>query len=225
MVAVTVLSATEGKRRMDLDRLSDGEKIAGVSAIALFIFMFFEWFSVDVSTGSGSLSVSASGSGSAWDALDNIPIFLVITIIAALAVVALRLTDADYEPPVSANAVVAVLGIISALLILFRIVDPPGAGSIPGISVDVSPAFGIFLSLIAAAGIGYGSYRAMQAEGNSFSDFGDRVRGGGSPPPPPSGGTPAPAPDIQAPSPPPASPTAPPPPPPASPPPPPPSGP
>jgi hypothetical protein len=198
MVAATVLSATEGKRRMDLDRLSDGEKIAGVSAIALFIFMFFEWFSVDVSTGSGSLSVSASGSGSAWDALEYIPIVLVITIIAALAVVALRLTEADYEPPVSANAVVSGLGIVSTLLILYRIIITPDAGSYPGISVDVSPAFGIFLGLIAAAGIAYGSYRAMQAEGASFSDFSDRVGGGGSPPPPP----PPPAPDVQPPPPP-----------------------
>jgi uncharacterized membrane protein YhaH (DUF805 family) len=187
---------------MDLDKLSDGEKISGVAAIALFIFMFFDWFSVDVSTGSGSFSVNASGSGSAWDALDYIPIFLVITIIAALAVVALRLTDADYEPPVSANAVVSALGIVSTLLVLYRVVITPDAGSYPGISVDVSPAFGIFLGLIAAAGIAYGGYRAMQEEGASFSDFRNLPSGGS--PPPPSGGTPVPpppAPNVQAPSP------------------------
>jgi hypothetical protein len=193
---------------MDVDKLSDGEKIAGVSAIGLFIFMFFDWFSVDVSSGSGSFSVTASGGGSAWDALDFIPIILVITIIAALAVVVLRLTDSSYEPPVPANAVVSALGILSALLILYRIVVTPDAGSFPGISVDVSPAFGIFLGLIAAVGIAYGGYRAMQAEGASFSDFGDRLGGGGTPPPPPppSGGTPPPVPGgEQAPPPPPPS--------------------
>lgn len=156
---------------MDIDRLSDGEKISGISAILLFIFMFFEWFSVEVSGGSGAFHVSASEGGSAWDALDWIPIFLVITIIAALAVVALRLTDAAYEPPVPAGTVVSGLGIVSVLLILYRIVITPDAGSFPGISVDVSPAFGIFLGLIAAGGIAYGGYRAMQEEGTSFSEL------------------------------------------------------
>jgi hypothetical protein len=191
---------------MDLDRLSDGEKISGLSAILLFIFMFLDWFSVDVSSGSGAFSVSASGGGSAWDALDWIPIFLVITIIAALAVAALRLTDSTYEPPVPANTVVAGLGIVSVLLILYRIIVTPDAGSIPGISVDVSPAFGIFLALIAAAGIAYGGYRAMQEEGASFSDFGDHLSGGGSPPPPP----PPADPGGQAPPPPPSAPPPPP---------------
>jgi hypothetical protein len=160
---------------MDIDKLGLGEKIASVSAVLLFIFMFFDWFEVEVSgggAGSGTL-----GSGSAWDALDNIPIFLLITIVATLAVALLRLTEADYEPPFPANAVVAVLGAISVLLVLYRIIDTPGGGSFGGFSVDVSPTFGIFISLIAAAGIAYGGYRAMQEEGVSFG-------GAGTPPPP-----------------------------------------
>jgi hypothetical protein len=31
---------------MDVDKLNTGEKIAGVSAVLLFIFMFFDWFGV-----------------------------------------------------------------------------------------------------------------------------------------------------------------------------------
>jgi uncharacterized membrane protein YhaH (DUF805 family) len=177
---------------MDIDRLSMGERIAAISALLLFIFMFFDWFSVEVSGGSGPFTASASTGGSAWDALDNIPIFLVITIVVAIGVAAMRLADADFDPTVSVNAVVAVLGAISFLLILFRIIDTPGVGSVPGLSVDVSPAFGIFLGLLAAAGITYGGYRAMQEEGSSFGDAADRLsnRGGsapsaGSPPPPP----------------------------------------
>ena len=67
-----------------LDKLSPGEKIAGGSAILLFIFMFFDWFGVEV-TGVGGFSGSVPGEGgSAWDALDFIPIILLITIVAAL---------------------------------------------------------------------------------------------------------------------------------------------
>jgi hypothetical protein len=183
---------------MDVDKLSTGEKVAGASAVLLFIFMFFDWFSVEVSGGSGVFAASAVAGGNAWDALDFIPIVLIVTILAALGVVVLRLTDSAYEPPISANAVVSVLGGLSVLLILFRIVDTPGGGSIPGLSVDVSPALGIFLSLLAAIGIAYGGYRAMQEEGASFGDVGDRLSGGSTPaagtPPPPSSATPPPPP-------------------------------
>ena len=163
---------------MDIARLSRGEKIAGVSAVVLFIFMFFDWFTVSVSGAGGAFSTGALGAGSAWDALDNIPIFLVFTILVVLAVVALRLSDSTYEPPISANAVVAVLGAISFLLILFRIVDTPGGGSFAGVSVDVSPTFGIFISLIAAAGIVYGGYEAMKEEGMSFGEVAERLGAG-----------------------------------------------
>jgi hypothetical protein len=180
---------------MDLDRLSTGEKIAGGSAVLLFIFMFFDWFKVEVSGSSGLFSVSAGGS--AWDALNVIPIILMIAVVVAVGVAVVRLTDAVLEPPISVNAIVAILGAISVLLILYRIIDPPSAGDIPG--VDVNPAVGIFLGLIAAVGITYGGYRAMQEEGTSFGDLGDQFsnRGGsgaGPPQQPPSSTTPPPPP-------------------------------
>lgn len=165
---------------MDVDRLSTGEKIAGVSAILLFIFMFFDWFSASVSGGFVSVG------GDAWEVFELIDLFLLVTVIAAVVVAVVRLSDVVFEPSVSMNAVVAILGIVSVLLILYRIVDPPGGGSIGGISVDVSPAVGAFLGLIAAAGIAYGGYRAMQEEGVSFGEVGERLgsggRGGGQPP-------------------------------------------
>jgi hypothetical protein len=167
---------------MDLDKLSSGEKIAGVSSIVLFIFMFFDWFTVEVTGGNGLLTATVSGGGSAWDALDWIPIVLVITILAALGVATLRLIESQYEPPAAANSIVAILGAISFILILYRIIDPPGAGSVSGLSIDVSPAFGIFVSLVAAAGIAYGGYKAMQEEGATFSDLGDRFSGSGGTP-------------------------------------------
>jgi len=184
---------------MDLDRLSTGEKIASVSAILLFVFMFFNWFGVEVS-GVGGFSGTISGEGgNAWEALDFIPFVLLVTILAALGVAALRLSDADYEPPVSANTVVAVLGAISVLLIVFRIVDPPTFGSFGGVSVDATRSIGIFLGLIAAGGIAYGGYSAMREEGITFGDAADRLSGGPGagappPPPPPSSSTPPPPP-------------------------------
>jgi uncharacterized membrane protein YhaH (DUF805 family) len=161
---------------MNADRLSTGEKIAGVSAVLLFIFMFFDWFNASVSGGNGFFSASVGGN--AWEAFSWIDLFMLITIIVAIAVAVIRLTDAVFEPPFSLNAAVAILGGISVLLILFRIIDPPGGGDIAGVSVDISPTVGAFLGLIAAAGITYGGYRAMQEEGTSFGDLGDQLSSG-----------------------------------------------
>jgi hypothetical protein len=178
---------------MEADRLSTGEKISAVSAILLFVFMFFDWFGVEVSGVPGfSGTVSGSGGGSAWDALDVIPIFLMLAIVAAIGVAVIRLTDADVEPPVSLNAIVAGLGGFAVLLILYRIVSPPDFDSFGGVSVDATLKFGIFLGLIAAAGIAYGGYAAMREEGATFGGEADRL--GGSGPPPPAGGAPPPPP-------------------------------
>jgi hypothetical protein len=204
---------------MELDKLNTGEKVSAVSAILLFVFMFFEWFGVEVSGVSGFSGTVATGEGgSAWDALDVIPIFLMLAIVVALGVAVIRLTDADLEPPVSLNAIVAGLGGFAVLLILYRIISPPNFGSFGGVSVDATLQFGIFLGLIAAAGIAYGGYSAMREEGATFGGEADRLSGGpgsgqppaGGPPPPP----PPPPPAQQPPPPPPTSQQPPPPPPP-----------
>ncbi len=202
---------------MEVDKLSTGEKISAASAVLLFIFMFFDWFGVEISGVPGfSGDVSGSG-GSAWDALDVIPIFLMLAIVVAIGVAVIRLTDADIEPPVSLNAIVAALGGFAVLLILYRIISPPDFGSFGGVEVDATLKFGIFLGLLAAAGIAYGGYSAMREEGMTFGDAADRLGGGGSGgQQPPAGGTtpPPPPPPAQQPPPPPQSQNPPPPPPP-----------
>ena len=70
------------------------------------------------------------------------------------------------------------------MLILVGII---GSLDIPvGLRLDVSRKIGVFLGLIAAVGIAYGGWRAMQEEGTSFGDQADRVGGDNPPPPPPS---------------------------------------
>lgn len=204
-----------------LDKLSPGEKIAGGSAILLFIFMFFEWFGVEVTGVTGFSGSVPGGGGNAWDALDFIPIVLLITIVAALVLVGLRLTDSAYEPPAPMSTIVTVLGVISVVLILFRIIFPPSFGDFGGVSVDATLSLGIFLGLIAAGGIAFGGYSTMKEEGITFGDAADRLSSGGPdgsqpqqhsastpPPPPPPSSTPPPPPSSQGPPPPPPPPSS-----------------
>jgi hypothetical protein len=162
---------------VSLGRLSNGERIAGVSAILLYVFMSFDWFG---SKDSGELRYFSVGR-SAWDALDYISIVLLIAIIVTLAVVALRLMDAVHGFLVPANAVVAILGIVSALLILFRIVNPPNFGSFQEIwgtiTIEGTVQSSMFLALSASVGIAFGGCLAMREEGFSLADL--RARRGG----------------------------------------------
>jgi hypothetical protein len=156
-----------------MTKLSRGERASAISAILLFAFMFLDWFGAKVSGVPGF--TGSAGGGNAWQTLDAIPVFLMLAIVCALGVAVVRLTDADLEPAVSLNAIVAALGALAVLLIVFRILDPPSVGSLGGVPVDVTLKLGVFLGLAAAAGIAYGGWSAMREEGLTFADVGDRL--------------------------------------------------
>lgn len=172
--------------------------IAAVSAIVLLLVMFiFDWFAVDLGADDLGLGVSVVDTGAnAWQAFSVIDIILFITILVAIGLAVMAANAQSHNLPVAGSALVAGLGLLSVLLILYRLIDPPGAGDIPdGFDISISREIGVFLGLIAAAGITYGGFAGMQEEGTSFAAEGDRLqnRGGGRPPPPPPGNQPPPA--------------------------------
>lgn len=145
----------------DHTRLRFGETIAGVSAIVLFIVMFFDWF------GRGAVSFNA------WNAFGLIDLYLLLTVIVALGLVTLTATQQTVALPVAASVITTVLGIIAVLLVLFRIIDPPGFGLA---GLDLSPKVGAFLGLISSAGVAFGGYQSMREEGTSFEHARDQMR-------------------------------------------------
>jgi hypothetical protein len=172
---------------MDADRLRTGELIAGVSAVALLIIMFLPWFGLGGAAGEAleqaqdlGLAPEIDTSANAWQSFDFIDLVLLVTIVVAAGLAVATMAAQTVALPVAASSITAGLGILSTLLVLYRLVDPP---------FDASRKLGAFLGLIAAAGIAYGGWRAMQEEGTSFGGeadrVGDRGPGGGEPPPPP----------------------------------------
>jgi len=172
---------------MDTSRLGRGETIAAASAVALFLIMFiFSWFGVDASAG----AFSASAGANAFESFGFIDLVLMLTVIVAIVGAAMSANAQSVNTPVAISSVTAGLGILSVLLILFRIISPPDFGindfgDIAG--VEVSRKIGVFLGLIAAGGIAFGGWTAMQEEGTSFGDQANRMGdgGGNNPPPPP----------------------------------------
>ena len=183
---------------MDTNRLRTGELIAAIAAVLLFIVMFLSWFGApDIDTGVPGLDVEgfaeASGldtTANAWQSFSFIDIILMITILVAVGLAAAKAMARNVALPVAASALTAGLGILSTLLILYRIIDPPS---------DADREIFVFVGLVLAAAIAFGGWRSMQEEGTTFAGEADRLgdRTGGDkpggtgtpPPPPPPGGT------------------------------------
>lgn len=150
---------------MDLKRLSQGEAIAAASAIGLIIVMsFFSWFEVrnDVATAL-SAAQGFDTTYNAWQAFGFIDIVLLATVIAAVGTAVLRAAKSRAELPLS--TVATVLGALSTILLLYRVIDPPN---------DASREIGVFLGAIFAAAVTIGGWLEMETEAASFEETPDQ---------------------------------------------------
>lgn len=151
-------------------RLGYGETIAAVSAIVLFVSMFLDWFDVVAHNTSNLLFlvVSTEPAKNAWEALQYIPLALLATVVVTLAATTLRAAGVVPKPSLPTNLAVAILGVVSMLLILYRIIDPPVFRVEPTVTDEGEVEWPVFLALAAAAGIAWGgcvtARRASQAE-------------------------------------------------------------
>jgi hypothetical protein len=169
---------------MDASKLNTGEKLAGISGIALLLIMFlFDWFTY----GEGAFEAG----GNAWDTMELIRFILFLAAVSAIALAVVAASQNQVDLPVALSAVTAGLGILAVVLVLFRIISPPdfGLGDAAeafGGEFDVGRGIGVFLGLIASAGVAAGGWLAMQEEGSySGSSGGAAAPPPPSPPPPP----------------------------------------
>ncbi len=173
---------------MDRGKLRQGEWIAGISAAALLIFMFFGWYSAP---GVGKAIQQARQFGiptvgnidssiDAWQAFDFIDLILFASVIAAVGMALLRMSDNRLNLPLSISTTVAGLGALSTLLVLYRVLDTPITG------FDHREP-GLYLGLAAAVGIAVGGYRTMKDEGIKLAEVRDKLLGAtqSGPPEPP----------------------------------------
>jgi hypothetical protein len=163
---------------METANVGRGTLIAGVSGVLLFIFMFFSWFGVDVSSAVpagipediANQAIEESGvdtTANAWQSFDFVDFILLLAVIVSVGFAVIDLSGASVSLPVAGSAVTAGIGGIAFLFVLYRLIDPPGDG-------DVGREIGIWLGLLATAGITYGGYEGMQEEGASFGDAAPR---------------------------------------------------
>ncbi len=124
----------------------------------------------------GAINVFDRGQD-AWQALELIPLFLMLAVVVAVGAALLRITGSTWKPTISPGAAVGVLGGLASLLILIRMISPPSLApsTLEGAQFDTSLKLPIFLALAAALGIAYGGWRAMGQEGTSFAGIAKRL--------------------------------------------------
>ena len=175
-----------------MENLRTGEKIAGISGVALLIIMFLSWWGAPGEVGelADLTGIEVDTSANAWQLADFLDLIWALTALAGIALAVMAASATRPDMPIAMSAITAGLGILSTVTILYRLIDTP---------YDASRKYGVFLGLIAAAAIAYGGWRAMEEEGTSFGDQADRFQGSGDrgtpppppPPPPPSSSGPA----------------------------------
>ncbi len=146
---------------MDLSKLTTGDKVVAGSGIALFIFSFFPWFGIDV----GFASYSESG----WSSIFSL---LAILVGIAMALIVLLPMFGVELPELGMpwSQILFITGIVAvALLVLQLLVGSSTAG------VDLDRKIGVFLGVVAGAGLCFGGFLKKQ-EGDTAPSAGPPPR-------------------------------------------------
>jgi hypothetical protein len=147
---------------MDLNKLTTGDQIIGVSGIVLFIFSFFHWLGATASVA----AFSASGAASAW----SFTVLWIAVLLGVALVIYVVLKAFGVEIPAKFGSLTLaqiVLGIaaLAFLLVLIKLIAGPNIPAHPSsVSVSTSRKFGIFVGLLATIGLVAGAYLNFQAE-------------------------------------------------------------
>ena len=123
--------------------MRSGELVGAIGGLGLLVSGFLPWYSA------GGVDATA------WQAFSVTDIVLAAAAAVALSVAVCVLFGISVSYPVAGSSVATGFGFVAVVLIVIRIIDPPGAG-------DPSVEIGAWLGLVSAIAITIGGYMGMQ---------------------------------------------------------------
>jgi len=152
---------------MDLNKLTTGDKVVGISGILLLIFSFFPWYGLD--------GFGVSYSENAWDdfLFGTLPTLIGVALVALVAVQRFTEVKLPDVGSMSWGQISLIAAAVAAALVLLKLLI--GADRF---GVDLDRKFGIFLAALSALGLVAGGFLKMQEDRAGAT-------GGTAPPPPP----------------------------------------
>jgi hypothetical protein len=163
---------TANRRGFTLSRLRAGEAIAGMGGVLLLVFMFvLKWYGLGARPSKGHAGVPGATSWTGWQQLPVLRWLLLVTGICAIALAYLQVTRRAPALPVTFSLIATVLGAVSAVALVVRVlISPPSlaaTGSLDRLS-------GAYLGLFAALAIAYGGFASMrQEQGTDPAELGE----------------------------------------------------
>jgi cytochrome b561 len=141
-------------------RLRLGEKIAAAGAIALAVCMFgLPWYGLTGQLQRTLSNVGASTSVDGWNGLTINRWLMLVTILVALSLGVVQGLLRAPALPVSLSVIATVLGIITSLVLIDRVlIDTPFS------SPSIETKFGAYLGLLSALVLTYGAGRSLREE-------------------------------------------------------------
>lgn len=151
---------------MDFSKMSNGAKITLIGGIVLFISSFLPWY--------GAFGFSING----WDS-QFWAVFGILLGVAAAVVLALKVFGVFTATvgPFKVEQIAFMLGALGTIFLVLRLITETS-----------NMKFGLFVGILSAAAVTFGTFTAMKEEGIDLPDMDDfKSFGGGegSPPPPP----------------------------------------
>jgi hypothetical protein len=133
----------------DPSRLRRGEILAGAGAVLLLVFMLAgDWY--------GSGSHERTG----WQALTDLRWLVIVTTALALLLTVTQAVRRAPAVPAALSVIVTVLGIITVLALIYRVlIDPPAHEQAAA-----------YLGLLSAIALAYGAYASLRQEGVARRD-------------------------------------------------------
>ena len=133
----------------DPSRLRRGELLAATGAILLLVFLL-----------AGTWYGHASNARTGWEALTELRWLVLVTIASAWLLAITQATRRAPAVPATLSMIVTVLGFITVLALIYRVlIDPPA-----------HEEAGAYLGLLSAIAIAYGGFASLRQEGAARRD-------------------------------------------------------
>lgn len=158
---------------MDLNKLTTGDQIIGVSGILLFIFSFFSWLGYKGTVTLNGASRSNVISDNAWGfTLTLFAVLLGLVLVAYVVLKALSVEIPGRFGSVTLAQIVLGVAALAFIFVLIKVITGPSgnttgtfiANAAGSASISKSRRLGIFLGLIATIGLVAGAFLNFQAE-------------------------------------------------------------
>lgn len=141
---------------MDLNKLSNGDRVVAVAGIVFLISMFFPWWGIELGAGFGDYTQN----GTDYFLTGWLPLLIVIAMVGQIAIS--RFTTSELPKlPIPWSQVHVIAGGVVAVLLILRLAIT--SSDVPGpVDVDLEREWGLYIATLAAIAVGVGGFLKFQ---------------------------------------------------------------